>query len=128
MGRASMSKTKKNTERERRIKMEIIVDAHDAEEQAMGWYSYLQEKLQFPFTATCVAERAISPLRKGDEVEILGLAPEKECQHEMFVMMRWERRGLAVPLSQVKPISAMDEDTREAVADWHYWIGQGHVL
>ena len=123
-----MSKAKKNTERERRIEMEIIVDAHDAEEQAMGWYSYLQEKLQFPFTATCVAERAISPSRKGDEVEILGLAPEKECQHEMFVMMRWERRGLAVPLSQVKPISATDEDTREAVADWHYWVAQGNRL
>jgi hypothetical protein len=123
-----MSKAKKNTERERRIKMEIIVDAHDAEEQAMGWYYYLEEKLQFSFTGTCVAERAISPLHKGDEVEILGMAPEKECQHEMFVMMRWERRGLAVPLSQVKPISEADEDTREAVADWHYWVGQRYVL
>ncbi len=123
-----MSKTKKNAERERRIGMEIIVDAHDGEERAMGWYYYLQDKLQFPFTATCVAERAISPLHKGDEVEILGLAPEKECQHEMFVMMRWERRGLAVPLSQVKTIRETDEDTREAVADWHYWVVQGHRL
>ena len=123
-----MSKTKKNAERERRIAMEIIVDAYDAEEQAMGWYYYLEEKLQFPFTATCVAERAISPLHKGDEVEILGMAPEKECQHEMFVMMRWERRRLAVPLSQVKPISEMDEDTRDAIADWHYWVGQGNRL
>jgi hypothetical protein len=123
-----MTRTKKNAERERRIAMEIIVDAHDAEEQAMGWYSYLEEKLEFPFTATCIAERAISPLHKGDEVEILGLAPEEECQHEMFVMMRWERRGLAVPLSQAKPISEIDEGTREAVADWHYWVAQGNLL
>ena len=28
-------------EREERITMEIIVDAYDAEEQAMGWYYYL---------------------------------------------------------------------------------------
>jgi len=123
-----MSKAKKNVERERRITEEIIVDAYGPEEQAMGWYCYLQEKLQFPFTATCVAERAISLLRKGDEVEILGMAPEKECQHEMFVMMRWERRGLGVPLSQVKPIRAVDEDTKEAVADWHYWVAQGNLL
>jgi hypothetical protein len=123
-----MSKAKKNAERERRIEMEIVVDAHDAEEQAMGWYYYLEEKLQFPFTATCVAERATSPLHKGDEVEILGLAPEDECQHEMFVMMRWERRGLGVPLSWVKPIREVDEDTREAVADWHYWVAQGNLL
>jgi hypothetical protein len=123
-----MSKAKKNAERERRIEMEIIVDAYDAEEQAMGWYYYLEEKLQFPFTATCVAERAISLLRKGDEVEILGMAPEKECQHEVFVMMRGERRGLAVPLSQVKPIRETDEDTREAIADWHYWVALGNLL
>jgi hypothetical protein len=123
-----MSKAKKNAERERRIEMEIIVDANGPEEQAMGWYCYLEEKLQFPFTATCVAERAISPLHKGDEIEILEMAPEEECQHEMFVMMRWERRGLAIPLSQVKPISETDEDTREAVADWLYWVDQGYVL
>ncbi len=123
-----MSKAKKNAERERRIEMEIVVDAYGPEEQAMGWYYYLEGKLQFPFTATCVAERAVSPLHKGDEVEILGMAPEDECQHEMFVMMRWERRGLAVPLSQVKPIGEIDIDTREAVADWLYWVDQGYML
>jgi hypothetical protein len=124
----SMSKARKNAERERRIEMEIVVDAYGSEEQAMGWYYYLERKLQFPFTATCVAERAVSPLHKGDEVEILGMAPEDECQHEMFVMMPWERRGLAIPLSQVKPVSEADVDTREAVADWLYWVDQGYRL
>jgi len=123
-----MAKAKKNSEREHRIEMEIIVDANGPEEQAMGWYYYLKEKLQFPFPAKCIAERAISPLRKGDEVEVLGMAPEEECQHEMFVIMRWERRALAVPLSQLKPIADGDKDTREAIADWHYWVKQGYVL
>ena len=123
-----MPKAKKNADRENRIAMEIIVDANGSEEQAMGWYYYLKDKLQFPFPAKCIAERAISLLHKGDEVEILGMAPEKECQHEMFVMMRWERRGLAVPLSQLKPIADADKDTREAIADWHYWVKQGYVL
>lgn len=123
-----MAKVKKNAERENRISEEIIVDAYGPEEQAMGWYYYLKEKLQFPFTATCIAERAISPLRKGDEVEVLGMAPEEECQHEMFLKMRWEKRGLAVPLSQLKPIADADKDTREAIADWHYWVKQGYVL
>ena len=123
-----MTKAKETSERENRIEMEIIVDAYGPEEQAMAWYYYLQEKLHFPFTATCVAERATSPLRKGDEVEVLRMAPEEECQHEMFVMMRWERRGLAVPLSQLKPIAETDEDTRESIEDWHYWVNQGYVL
>jgi hypothetical protein len=123
-----MPKAKKDTERENRIEEEIIVDAYGPEEQAMGWYYYLEEKLHFPFTATCVAERTISPLHKGDEVEVLGMAPEEECQHEMFAMMRWERRGLAIPLSQLKPISQTDKDTREAIEDWHYWVDQGYTL
>jgi len=123
-----MPKAKKNADRENRIAMEIIVDANGSEEQAMGWYYYLEEKVHFPFTAICVAERSVSPLHKGDEVEVLGMAPEEECQHEMFVKMRWERRGLAVPLSQLKPIADADKDTREAIADWHYWVKQGYVL
>jgi len=61
-----MPKVEKDEAREYRIAMEIIVDAYDAEEQAMGWYYYLDEKLDFPFLTKCVAKRAISPLRVGD--------------------------------------------------------------
>ncbi|MHC4399907.1 MAG: calcium-binding protein [Planctomycetota bacterium] len=122
-----MPKRKKDQEREERIRDEAVVDAYGPEEQAIGWYYYLEEKLVFPFTATCVAERAISTLRKGDEVEVLGMASEDECRHDMFVGMRWEgRRTLAVPLAQLEPISETDEDTKEAVADWHYWVAQGY--
>ena len=76
----------KERKREDRIANETIVDAYDASERAMGWHYYLEEKLQFPFTATCVAARPISPLRVGDEVEVTGMAPEEECEHEVFVM------------------------------------------
>ena len=125
----TMAKAEKNTERENRIAEEIIVDAYGPEEQAIGWYYYLQDTLYFPFPARCIVEREISPLRKGDEVEVLNMAPEEECQHEMFVGIRWERkRPLAVPLSQLRPIAETDEDTREAVEDWHYWVRQGYVL
>jgi hypothetical protein len=108
--------------------MEIIVDAYGPEEQAMGWYYYLQDKLAFPFIAHCISERAISPLHKGEEVEIIDMAPEKECSHEMFVKMRWKKRGLAVPLAQVKPGSSADATTKEAVTDWHYWVNRGYEL
>ncbi len=123
-----MAKPTKNAERENRISEEIIVDAYGPEEQAMGWYYYLQDTLHFPFPTTCIAERAISPLRKGDQVEIVNMAPEEECQHEMFVETRWERRTLAIPLSQLKPIAEADEDTTEAIEDWRYWVDQGYLL
>jgi hypothetical protein len=122
-----MSRPPKNEEREQRIAMEIVVDAHDPEEQAMGWYYYLEDKLSFPFLTQCIARRAISPLRVGDEVEIVGMAPEEECEHEMFVLTRWEREALAVPLSQLEGV-AMDDETRQAIEDWHYWVARGYEL
>ncbi len=108
--------------------MEIIVDAYGPEEQALGWYYYLQDALSFPFTATCIAKRAISILRIGDEVEILDMAPEEECEHEMFVEISWDKGMLAIPLAQVRPAEDADQKTKEAVADWHYWMARGYEL
>jgi len=119
-------KIKKNKDREERIGMEIIVDAYGPEEQSMGWYYYLEEMLQFPFTAICSAKRAISPLQIKDEVDVLGMAPEDECKNEMLVTIRWERDGLAVPLSQLIPIKSTNGQTKEAVEDWHYWVQMGY--
>jgi len=120
-----MAMVKKDPKRERRIEMEIIVDAYDEYERALGWYYYLEDKLQFPFTATCVTKRAISPLRVKDEVNVVSMASEDECEHEMFVMIRWEKGGLAVPLSQIRPIKA-EAQNKQAVDDWHYWVNQGY--
>lgn len=122
-----MPERAKDEERERRIEMEIVVDAYTPEEQALGWYYHLENTLQFPFLARCVAERAISPLRVGDEVEVVGLAPEEECGHEMFVLTPWERRTLAVPLVQLESFAA-DEQTERAVEDWRYWVERGYEL
>jgi calcium binding protein len=43
----------------------------------------------------------------------------------MFATIRWERDGLAVPLSQLQPVYA-DEQTTQAVEDWHYWVSRGY--
>ena len=119
-------KPKRDEEREQRISMEIVVDAYNEEERAMGWYCYLEEKLTFPFLTRCINERAISPLRVGDEVEVVGMAPEDECEREMFVEApREDKRTLAVPLSQLKVVHG-DKETRQAVEDWHYWVEMGY--
>jgi Calcium binding len=112
-------------DREERIVMAIVVDCYDEEERAMGWYTYLADTLAFPFVALCRAKRAISPLQVGDEVDVIGMAPEEECAHEMFVLMRWERDGLAVPLSQLA-VAHADDETRLATEDWLYWVNQGY--
>ncbi len=121
----NMAKARQNKQREQRIQEQIVVDAYGAEEQAMGWYYYLEEHLRFPFRARRTGQRAISPLRKGQEVEVVGLAPAEECESEMFVTVAWENRTLAVPLAQLKVIQG-DKATQQAVEDWHYWVEQGY--
>lgn len=106
--------------------MEIVVDAYDEIERALGWYYYLDNQLQFPFEATCIAQRAISPLRVKDKMEVIGMPSEDECEHEMFVTIAWNGSDLAVPLSHLKPSRETDEKTKEAVADWHYWVKMGY--
>jgi hypothetical protein len=121
-------KPRRDETREERILREIVVDAQDEDERAMGWYSYLEDKLCFPFLTRCINERAISPLLVGDEVEVVGMAPEVECRYEMFVETPWEyKRTLAVPLSQLEVVYG-DEVTGQAVEDWHYWVERGYGL
>lgn len=99
-----MAKAGQKRQREQRIQDESVVDAYDAEEQAMGWYYYLEEHLHLPFRAKGTGQRAISPLSKGQEVQVVGLAPAEECEREMFVTVKWDQRTLAVPLAQVEVI------------------------
>ncbi len=122
-----MTRQAKDDEREERISMEIIVDAYGPEEQALGWYYYLDENLHFPFSARCVARRTISPLEPGDKVEVVGMPPEEACEHEMFVLIRRKSHPLAVPLMQLEGIE-VDEETQQAIEDWHYWVDQGYQL
>jgi Calcium binding len=122
-----MNRLAEDEEREERINMEIVVDANGPEEQAMGWYYYLADNMNFPFSACCVARRTISPLEPGDEVDVVGMAPAKECAHDMFVLIRWRPHELAIPLMQLEGIQ-VDQETQQAIEDWHYWVDRGYEL
>ena len=122
-----MAKSKKDPVREDRISDEAIVDAYGPEEQAMGWYYYLDNKIRFPFQAKCTASKIVSPLRKAETVEVRRMAPEDLCASDMFVLVRWQGRNIAVPLSQLTAID-VDPATAEAIDDWRYWLAQGYVF
>jgi hypothetical protein len=53
------------------------------------------------------------------------MAPEEVGSSEMLVLIRWQGRNVAVPLSQLAAANA-DESTAEAISDWHYWLAQGY--
>jgi hypothetical protein len=122
-----MKKAEKDPVREDRIYFEAIADANGPEEQATGWWAYLDDKIKFPFFAKCIERRVASPLRNGDPVEVHGMASEDDCSVEMLVMIRWHGRAMAVPLSQLMPDDP-DEATAEAIGDWHYWMARGYCF
>ena len=113
--------------REERIAMEAVVDAYGSGERAMGWYYYLDAKITVPFKARCRSVRPSSVLKVGEVVKVLGMAPEEECESEMFVWVERADGRIAVPLAQLRPLSK-DQETQEAVGDWLYWVDHGHEL
>ena len=77
--------------------------------------------------AKCVVANTLSPLRKGEPVEVVRMAPDNLCEHDMLVLIRWQGRNLAVPLAQLTADNP-DTSTAEAIGDWHYWVTQGYCL
>jgi hypothetical protein len=122
-----MKRVAKDPIREDRIHNEAVVDAYGPEEKAMGWYYYLEGKISFPLQAKCIASKKVSPLRKGEPVKVLRLAPEDSCTSDMLVLIRWQGRKIAVPLSQLAALDP-DESTQEAISDWRYWVSQGYLF
>ena len=116
---------KQDPEREERITCEIVVDAYNEMERAMGWYCYLDDRLSFPFEARCSKKLRTSPLAPREKLTVVAMAPSEECEHEMFVTIEQEDGELDVPLAQSTPLDA-DEETRQAIADWHHWVGRGY--
>ena len=98
--------------REDRILFEIVVDAYNETERAMGWYHYLQDQLEMPFSATCRTTRSTSPLKIGREVEVLAMAPEDDCMSEIHVLVKIGKLKLAVPLEQLQCLSTNDQPAK----------------
>ena len=93
----------------------------------MGWYYYLDDKITFPFAAECTAANKRTPLAKGEKVTVTKMSGEEYCEYDMYVDVSLSGKVLAFPLVQLKPLNA-DEDTIEAVEDWHYWKNQGYTF
>jgi hypothetical protein len=128
-----MDRIERDEEREERISDEATVDAYGPEEVAMGWYYYLDDKLHLPFRARCIQERATSPLRVDEVVEVVEMAPADDCESDMLVIIRWMDRTLGVPLAQLVRIEEDDEafgyeESVEAIGDWHYWVARGYQI
>ena len=119
-----MSRIERDEEREERIYNEAMVDAYGAEEQAMGWYYYLTDAITFPFQARCIQEIRKSPLKLDEFVTVTGMISDDDS-YEMLAEIELMGRTMGVPLHQLEPLD-VDEETRQVIEDWHYWIARGY--
>ena len=122
----SARRVAEDPEREHRITYEAVVDCYNETERAMGWYYYLERALCFPFKARCTATRSASPLKVGEVVHVVRLAPEDECMSEVLVQIEFEETTLAVPLSQLACMTRR-RSTLRGVGDWQYWVNRGYT-
>ena len=117
-----MSEVELNEIRENRIANEAVVDAYEEEEIAMGWYYYLQERLNFPFKARWGG-------RSSDKITVLEISTEDDCLNDMYVEVLYREGGLedvfSARLLEIHPVD-VDRATKEAIADWHYWVNRGY--
>ncbi len=120
-----MGRIPENPEIEERIENEIVIDAYDEYERAAGWRCYLNDNLHFPFIAECIAERQVSPLEKGEKIEVVGMIDDGDELGEIFVEIKWKGRMSGVPLAQISPLEA-DEETAQTIETWHYWTARGY--
>lgn len=58
-------------------------------------------------------------------IAVVGLADEDDCMADAMVTVEIASEQLAVPFAQLKCLSE-EEYTRQAVEDWHYWVGRGY--
>lgn len=120
-----MSEVEQDNAREERIKMEVIVDAYDEQERAMGWYYYLEDRLSFPFPAKWISRNRPN----ARKVTVLKMSSEDDCSNNMFVEVLYREGELEdVFLAQLSDIQPLDPDstTEEAIGDWHYWFERGY--
>ena len=111
----------KDEEREHRILYEVIVDAYDDEEQAMGWYYYMAENLAFPIKA-----KVEMPMRGGKlevkDINIVEIDPKSEEGRAIrlgIVEGKSERVQYLSP-EHIVSLKTSDENL-EIINDWLYW-------
>ncbi len=114
--------------RENRIDYDVVVDAYDESERAMGWYYYLQDKISFPFLAKWKKKTKKTGAIAEKEIEVLDMASAEDCESNMYVEVAYINEKDDTFTARLSDIEAINPDpnTEEALADWQYWIDMGY--
>ncbi|KKI98146.1 calcium-binding protein [Prochlorothrix hollandica] len=111
-------------DRENRIAEEVLVDTYDLYEVIAAWFTYLEDRLSFPFQAHW------GDPDNGDTVMVRDFDEDNECDTNVFMKVVYDdgevEDEISILLTDLFPIDA-DEESQRAIADWHYWVAQGNL-
>jgi len=88
------------------------VDANGPEEQVVGWYYYVDDKIRFPFSGQVHRSQNRFAAQEGGNRRSPAHGTEDACSGDMLVLICWHDRTMAVPLSQLVAIDP-DESTTD---------------
>ncbi len=109
-------------EREQRIEDNVLVDAYDRYEVKMGWETYIEDNITFPFTAKVKIET------KDNTKELVDVEVIKFDEKSVFrvqVCEKGSNKLFSVTLLSLRKIKA-DEETLQVIEDWKYWKDGGN--
>ena len=93
----------------------------------MSWYYYLdKQNPTFPFRPVHPLPSRLAAAQRRD-CRSASYGAGRRLRRDMLVLIHWQGRKMAVPLSQLAAIHP-DESTAEAIGDWHYWVAQGYLF
>lgn len=115
----------KEPERDKRIADVIFKGAGSQEEVSSAWYSYLHDRVQFPFYGYIKTPDSTPTVTKSSRIRFVKLAPPDRCQGGHIVLIggsmlddnRWHYYFLCVLQKMETDISGGD-----ALLDYLYWI------
>lgn len=108
-------------EREHRIHYEIIVDAYDDHEVAMGWYIHMNDNLKFPIKAK-VKLRLRGGKTEEKTVKIVEVDPKSETSLTLRLGITEGKSDRVQYISPEDILSIQTtEENLEILNDWLYW-------
>jgi len=113
---------KKNEVYEEKIHNEILVDCKDYYEQNMSWYNYVDDELQFPFTAEIELHRR-NGQKELKRIEVVKLSEDSsnfEALFDLKVDIDMHEYLIEIPLMNLKNVQE-SERTIEMIEIWKYW-------
>ncbi|WP_394992331.1 calcium-binding protein [Emticicia sp.] len=107
-----------------KIDYEIVVDCYDDFEVSMGWFTTMDDDLEFPFEATAKFEKRDGTI-EFKQVTIVGLDADEQSFRGSDFKLKMADGEYIKPIAYSK-LSKIDasEQTMELLQCWDYWLTQ----